>query len=277
MLGLQRLPQRPWRSRQVPASPQELTRHQAALRRDLPAGSVVHVPDRRAERRAVDREYYDVGAGTLRELAQLKIRLVGLRPTGGQVPAQLVGRHGQARRLARALALDPALLFSTSRPRAWTRSRPPLRPAGCSTAAEPEADGRQITHDSTRLPDLQPRRRDRGPPDDQRDARRNRPARASLDRSTFTRRAAGLAGSIGRWTGRKLRCVAPSCCCCWRSRRFRAVYSETGDRRSYQRYEIYFDGSVFGLSEGGSVRYLGVAVGAWCGSASTRATRAGCG
>jgi len=38
-------------------------------------------------------------------------------------------------------------------------------------------------------------------------------------------------------------------------------YSETGDRRNYQRYEIYFEGSVFGLSEGGSVRYLGVAVG----------------
>ncbi len=38
-------------------------------------------------------------------------------------------------------------------------------------------------------------------------------------------------------------------------------YTETGDRREYQRYEIYFEGSVFGLSEGGSVRYLGVAVG----------------
>ena len=38
-------------------------------------------------------------------------------------------------------------------------------------------------------------------------------------------------------------------------------YSETGDRQSYERHEIYFEGSVFGLSEGSSVRYLGVAVG----------------
>lgn len=38
-------------------------------------------------------------------------------------------------------------------------------------------------------------------------------------------------------------------------------YSETGDRSSYQRYEIYFEGSVFGLSQGGSVRYLGVSIG----------------
>lgn len=38
-------------------------------------------------------------------------------------------------------------------------------------------------------------------------------------------------------------------------------YTETGDRRSYSRYEIFFEGSVFGLSEGGAVRYLGVSVG----------------
>jgi len=38
-------------------------------------------------------------------------------------------------------------------------------------------------------------------------------------------------------------------------------YTDTGERGHYRRYEIYFDGSVFGLSEGGSVRYLGVAVG----------------
>ena len=34
-------------------------------------------------------------------------------------------------------------------------------------------------------------------------------------------------------------------------------YSEGRDRHSYVPFEIYFTGSVTGLSEGGSVRYLG--------------------
>jgi phospholipid/cholesterol/gamma-HCH transport system substrate-binding protein len=38
-------------------------------------------------------------------------------------------------------------------------------------------------------------------------------------------------------------------------------YSEGREGRSYVPYEIYFTGSVTGLSEGGSVRYLGVEVG----------------
>jgi phospholipid/cholesterol/gamma-HCH transport system substrate-binding protein len=38
-------------------------------------------------------------------------------------------------------------------------------------------------------------------------------------------------------------------------------YSGRGDRRSYEAYEIYFVGSVSGLSQGSPVRYLGVDVG----------------
>lgn len=38
-------------------------------------------------------------------------------------------------------------------------------------------------------------------------------------------------------------------------------YSDRGDERDYTRYEIYFNGSVSGLSEGSPVRYLGVDVG----------------
>ena len=38
-------------------------------------------------------------------------------------------------------------------------------------------------------------------------------------------------------------------------------YSNTGDAAEHKRYEIYFEGSVSGLSEGSSVRYLGVVVG----------------
>jgi phospholipid/cholesterol/gamma-HCH transport system substrate-binding protein len=38
-------------------------------------------------------------------------------------------------------------------------------------------------------------------------------------------------------------------------------YSDTREHRDYNRYEIYFTGSVSGLDKGGPVRYLGVGVG----------------
>jgi len=38
-------------------------------------------------------------------------------------------------------------------------------------------------------------------------------------------------------------------------------YADSRDARDYTRYEIYFDGSVSGLTQGGAVRYLGVDIG----------------
>ena len=38
-------------------------------------------------------------------------------------------------------------------------------------------------------------------------------------------------------------------------------YTDVQDQRNYRRFEIYFEGSVAGLSKGGPVRYLGVDVG----------------
>jgi phospholipid/cholesterol/gamma-HCH transport system substrate-binding protein len=38
-------------------------------------------------------------------------------------------------------------------------------------------------------------------------------------------------------------------------------YTDQKDKRSYQRYEIYYDGTVSGLTAGSEVRYLGVDVG----------------
>ncbi|NDF86810.1 MAG: MCE family protein, partial [Gammaproteobacteria bacterium] len=38
-------------------------------------------------------------------------------------------------------------------------------------------------------------------------------------------------------------------------------YSDARDAKSYERYEVYFEGSVSGLTVGSTVRYLGVDVG----------------
>jgi len=57
-------------------------------------------------------EYHDVSAATLRELAELKIRMVGLPgDAADKFPAQLSGGMVKRAALARALALDPVLLF----------------------------------------------------------------------------------------------------------------------------------------------------------------------
>jgi phospholipid/cholesterol/gamma-HCH transport system ATP-binding protein len=57
-------------------------------------------------------EYHDLSPATCRELAELKIRMVGLPPgAADKYPAQLSGGMVKRAALARALALDPVLLF----------------------------------------------------------------------------------------------------------------------------------------------------------------------
>ena len=57
-------------------------------------------------------EHYRVSEATLRALALLRIRMVGLpEDTAAKYPAQLSGGMTKRVALARALALDPAILF----------------------------------------------------------------------------------------------------------------------------------------------------------------------
>jgi phospholipid/cholesterol/gamma-HCH transport system ATP-binding protein len=58
------------------------------------------------------REYYPLSENTLGELAELNLRLVGLTPdTGEKFPSQLSGGMVKRAALARALSLEPKLLF----------------------------------------------------------------------------------------------------------------------------------------------------------------------
>jgi phospholipid/cholesterol/gamma-HCH transport system ATP-binding protein len=58
------------------------------------------------------REYYPVSEKTLDELAELNLALVGLAPdTGKKFPSQLSGGMVKRAALARALSLEPKLLF----------------------------------------------------------------------------------------------------------------------------------------------------------------------
>ena len=84
-----------------------------------------------------------------------------------------------------------------------------------------------------------------------------------VDPGVLPRRAGARPHRSGAWNVTPTTPPSAPSCCSWRcsAALFVYWYSDTREHRDYNRYEIYFDGSVSGLDKGAAVRYLGVGVG----------------
>jgi phospholipid/cholesterol/gamma-HCH transport system ATP-binding protein len=66
--------------------------------------------------------YSKLTAAEIREMAELKLSMVGLGGYADFYPSEISGGMRKRAGLARAIALDPDIIFLTNLPPAWTRS-----------------------------------------------------------------------------------------------------------------------------------------------------------
>ena len=212
------------------------------------------------------REAYSMPEDALDELVQLNLSLVGLAPDDAEkYPAQLSG--GMVKRAALARALSPRTQAVVPR-RADLGARPHFRGGlRCATVIPSRRAEAHGSHDHARprqpVPHLRPRQRHRRGPHGDRHAAGDPRQPPALDSRVLSRAACARARRRPRMDRETNYVVVGAfvLLVIGMAVSFVYWYTEQKEKRTYQRYEIYYDGTVSGLTAGSPVRYLGVDVG----------------